>query len=209
MKSIALYVEGGGNTAAEHSQLRQGFDELLSAQKAAARQHRIHWKTVLCGGRDKAFQGFEAALKRRSADDVVLLLVDAEAPVANPSPQGRIDHLKRRDSSWTFPRIDANHVHLMTQCMEAWLVADPDKLEEFYGQKFNRNPLPRRLLLDEATKASLYRALEAATKNTKKGAYGKIRHASELLKRVRPNLVMERCASFRELTKCLDGLMEG
>lgn len=48
MKSIALYVEGGGDSEAGKAALRQGFDELLSAQKNAARARRLHWKTVLC-----------------------------------------------------------------------------------------------------------------------------------------------------------------
>jgi hypothetical protein len=37
MTSIALYVEGGGDSGAGRAALRQGFDELLAPQKNAAR----------------------------------------------------------------------------------------------------------------------------------------------------------------------------
>jgi len=92
----------------------------------------------------------------------------------------------------------------MTQCMEAWIVADPDKLEEFYGNGFRKSALPRRQVLDDELKNDLYSALDAATRDTKKGSYGKVTHASEILKRLRPEMVSARCVSFRELTQWLN-----
>lgn len=202
MTSIALYVEGGGDSEAGKAALRQGFDSLLMLQKEAARVRRMNWKTVLCGGRNATFDAFANATKRRTADFVVLV-VDAEDPVTENTPNGRVAHLKARDG-WAFEGVDASHVHLMTQCMEAWIVSDPDKLEELYGQGFKKNTLPKRQVLDEESKASLYSALDAATKSTKKGSYGKIKHASEILKRLRPGEVAKRCTSFRQLTLWLD-----
>jgi hypothetical protein len=120
-----------------------------------------------------------------------------------------VAHLTNREKSWTFKGVDANHVHLMTQCMEAWIVADPDKLEEFYGKGFNKNALPKRPVLDEEPKDSLYGALDAATRSTLKRTYGKIKHASEILKRIQPDVVAERCTSFRQLTQWLDGAIAG
>lgn len=207
MTSIALYVEGGGDSEAQKSRLRDGFDELLLPQKSAARARKIRWKTVLCGGRNATFDAFANATKKKTADFVVLI-VDAEEPVADNTPSGRLAHLKTRDG-WDFESVDPNHVHLMTQCMEAWIVADPDKLEEFYGQGFKKNALPKRQVLDEEPKASLYSSLDAATKGTKKGSYGKITHASEILKRLRPNVVTTRCVSFQQLTQWLDAAIGG
>ena len=37
MTEIAIYVEGGGDTAQQKAELRNGFDELLNSQKQAAR----------------------------------------------------------------------------------------------------------------------------------------------------------------------------
>jgi hypothetical protein len=147
-----------------------------------------------------------ASTKRTS--DFVVLVVDAESPVATSTAEGRIAHLEARDY-WTFERESVGRVHLMTECMEAWLVADGEKLAEFYGQGFRARALPRRLTLDEEPKRSLEAALVAATKETRKGLYQKIRHASELLKRVRPDVVTTRCASFRQLLHCLDAAIAG
>jgi hypothetical protein len=202
MTGIALYIEGGGDSEAGKAFQRQGFDQLLETQKNAARARRMHWKTVLCGGRNATVDAFVNATRKRTADFVVLVF-DAEAPVADATQNGRVAHLRARDG-WKFEDIDANCVHLMTQCMEAWIVADPDKLDEFYGQGFNRKVLPKRQVLDEEPKRELYDALEAATKGTKKGTYGKIKHASELLKRIRPSVVIGRCTSFKQLTQWLD-----
>ena len=74
----------------------------------------------------------------------------------------------------------------------------------FYGKNFHASALPSRRVLDDEPKASVYAALEAATRNTQKGSYGKIKHASELLKRIRPNIVASRCTSFQHFTSWLD-----
>ncbi|MBK8256436.1 MAG: DUF4276 family protein [Polyangiaceae bacterium] len=208
MKSIAIFVEGGGATAnSGQDSLREGFEALLKPQKEAARKKRLRWQLGLYGSRNQTFKAFRNAVLNGRVDEAVLL-VDSEEPVSNNTPSGRLAHLKARDG-WDFESIDASRVHLMTQCMEAWIVADPDKLEEFYGQGFKKNALPKRQILDEEAKASLYSSLDAATKGTKKGSYGKVTHASEILKRLRPSLVAARCVSFQQLTQWLDAAIGG
>jgi hypothetical protein len=90
-----------------------------------------------------------------------------------------------------------------------WIVADAEALTAFYGKSFHASALPRRTVLDDEPKTSVYNALEAATKATQKGSYGKIRHASELLKRLKPAIVATRCASFQDLTRWLDAAIAG
>jgi hypothetical protein len=207
MTSIAIYVEGGGDSRDGKAALRQGFDALLDRQKNAARIRKMGWKVVLCGGRGTTFEAFQHATGAAPAD-IVGLLVDAERPVVNAAPVGRVGHLASQDG-WTLGRIASERVHLMTQCMEAWIVADAEQVAAYYGKDFRAGALPRRTVLDDEAKDSLFAALRAASKDTQKGAYSKIKHASELLKRVRPDRVAARCTSFQHFTGWLDAAITG
>ncbi len=81
--------------------------------------------------------------------------------------------------------------------MEAWIVADPDALEEFYKQKFKRNSLPKRDNLEEEPNVDLYEKLKSATRDTQKGEYGKIKHASKLLELIDPEEISKHCPRFK------------
>jgi hypothetical protein len=215
VSSIKIFVEGGGETnAAGRGELRIAFDTLVGAQKEAARKKRMRWNTVFCGSRSETAKEFAKAVERKDAE-LVVLVVDAEDEVSSekpfdPTPTERVKHLLARDG-WTeqLEHTSPEHVHLMTRCMEAWVFADVEKVAEFYGKGFHDNALPTRQVLDEEPKDSLYAAIENATKDTKKGRYGKVKHASELLKRVRPGKVAERCVSFQQLTQWLDAVIGG
>jgi len=215
VSSIKIFVEGGGETNADgRGELRVSFDTLIGAQKEAARKKRMKWDTVFCGGRSETADEFAKALKRKDADFIVLV-VDAEDEVTSatplhPTPTERVKHLVTRDG-WTdqLQKATPEHVHLMTRCMEAWVFADDEKVAEFYGKGFKPNVLPKRKVLDEEPKPSLYAAIDKATKDTTKGSYGKVKHASALLKTVRPAKVAERCVSFQQLTQWLDAAIGG
>jgi hypothetical protein len=208
VKAIAIYAEGGGDHPGP--ELRVGFDTLLKAQKEAARARRLRWSMVLCGGRKATCDAFLDAV-RPEPEVVNVLLVDSEGPVAPETGDTQTDaaarrqHLKVRDG-WNLDDVDAERVHLMVQCMEAWIVSDPEALAAFYGQYFKANALPARQNLEEEPKQDLYDKLDNATsdKRLTKGRYGKIRHASQLLKRIDPAKVAVRCPRFATFTRWLD-----
>ena len=72
----------------------------------------------------------------------------------------------------------------MVQTMEAWIVADSAALSSYYGQGFRANKLPKAPDLETEAKTTVERSLVEATKDTQKGRYHKIKHASDLLKRI-------------------------
>ena len=167
----------------------------------------MHWKLVCCGPRDVAFRSFRNAV--RNADGaIVLLLVDAEGPVAN----GPCEHLEARDG-WDMTGVDAQSVHLMAQTMEAWIVADADALKRYYGQGFNARRLPRSPDLESVGRRDVEESLRRATERTGKGRYHKIRHASDLLQRVDAEKVKARCRHcwrlFDQLGRMIDAVPEG
>ena len=212
MTQIALYVEGGGDTAEQKAELRRGFDGLLESVKSKARAKRLGWKLVCSGGGQAAYEAFINAMST-NPDAINVLLVDSEAPVAHET--GNADHDARTRAAhlatrhgWDLASTIPERVHLMVQCMEAWIIADPETLAAFYGQDFLRNAVPVRLNLEDEPKLDVYATLTRATRNTQKGEYGKIRHASQLLQRIDPARVAQRCPRFASLTRWLDQAIE-
>jgi hypothetical protein len=158
-------------------------------------------EAVCCGGRQEAFGAFAHAL-RSSASTVVALLVDAEGPVAAPPSA----HLQVQDG-WDLGDVSDDVVHLMTQTMEARIVADAVALAAYYGQRFNANSLPKALNLETVPKSRVASALQQATRSTQRGAYLKIRHASDLLQRIDRQKVRQRCPGCARLFDTLGGLI--
>jgi len=201
MSGMAIYMEGGGDSRDSKAALRQGMDVFLDPLKAAARAMSWRWKLVCCGGRQEALNAFVRAL-RADESAVTALLVDAEGPVAASS----CAHLQARDG-WDLRDVSDDLVHLMIQTMEAWIVADAVALAVYYGQRFKRNLLPRALNLEAVRKTELASALEQATRSTQKGAYHKIRHASDLLQRIDRQTVRQSCPSCTRLFDSLGAMI--
>lgn len=199
MRGFRIYIEGGGDGRRQKAVLRTGFQAFLSALREAARARRARWDVILCGGRQAAFEDYCTAI-RTHPDSVNVLLVDAEGSVANPPWR----HLETRDG-WKDPGVGDSCCHLMVQTVEAWLIADPDALEDYYGRDFLRSSLPRTEDVEAIPKSDLLRSLQAASQSTQKGEYAKIRHCADLLARVSADKVRNRARHcdrlFSELKK--------
>ena len=189
---MKIYVEGGGDTNLLKTACRQGFSEFLKKAGFTGHMPRI----VACGGRQDAYDAFSTAMAKR---EPAILLVDSESPVAADCQQGEADtwlpwhHLRNRQGDqWEKP-VNATDTdcHLMVQCMEAWLLADRDTLQTFFGQGFNANSLPAAgNPIESVAKEQIYRSLADATRNCKtKAPYGKGEHSFKLLALVAPDHV--------------------
>lgn len=178
--SVRIYVEGGGNLGALRSECRRGFAEFFAKFIPRGKQPRV----IACGSRNEALDDFRTAL-RKYRDEHVVLLVDAEAPV---DPNHAIwTHLKQRDD-WDPPAgATEENTHLMVQCMESWFLADPETLTAYFGQGFQASALPRNPDIEAVAKQHIFRALEAATRQTRtKGPYSKGGHSFAILAMLDP-----------------------
>jgi hypothetical protein len=71
---IAIYFEGGGNSAETKAILRQGMSAFLKPLVDMARQKRCRWSVTSCGGRDQALDAFVDALEKEPDAFNVLLV---------------------------------------------------------------------------------------------------------------------------------------
>ena len=198
-------MEGGGDSKEQRAQLRDGMNAFLVTLKALADAKGWAWRLIPRGGREQAWREWNRAFAD-SPNALHVLLVDSEEEVTR-SPA---EHLRNRaGDGWEIQKGHEPQVHLMAQCMEAWLIADPDALGGYYKKGFAVGQLPNRANLEEEPKPSIYRALERATKKTSKGIYGKIKHASALLSLIDPDKVRRRCPHCERLFKVLTRKIRG
>ena len=194
---VKVYVEGGGDGKSLQTKCREGFSSFFAKANLAGRMPRV----IACGSRETAFDKFCTALGSGNAEEFIVLLVDSEDQVADGS--GPWLHLRTRDG-WERPEeaTDEN-AHLMVQCMEAWFLADKGRLAAYFGQGFNRNALPGRRDIEDVAKEDVLQGLKNATRQCKKGEYGKGRHSFEILERVDPANVMAVSRHARRLVETL------
>ncbi len=208
---VTLYVEGGGDRKPLKTECREAFTSFM--KKAGV---SLLPRVVACGGRQDAYNRFCIAVG--NGEDA-LILVDSEAPVAPVNQQGKPEkwkpwaHLKARDGDrWEKPDGAPNtDCHLMVQCMESWLIADPATLKTFFGQGFRDNQLPATAnSVESVAKTQVYNALAKATKNCKtKAQYGKGEHSFKLLGNIDPAKVMAALPWARRFVSELKKKMAG
>jgi hypothetical protein len=189
---IAIYFEGGGDSAKTRHPLRLGMSAFLAPVKVDARKHRIRFNVIACGGRGQAYGAFVDAMKNEP-EVLNVLLVDSEEPV--PITSSPWKHVKEREGdNWNKPPAATDEqLQMMVACMEAWFLADPKGLKEHYGGNFDTGKLPAANLAESRTKADINDALKKATKNTKAKEYQKIRDGAKLLEKVDPAVVRKHC----------------
>jgi hypothetical protein len=73
--------------------------------------------------------------------------------------------------------------------MEAWLIADRERLAEYFGKGFHEKSLPPSPNVEQIDKQTLAKSLDKAAKPTNKKGYDKTRDAPRILERIRVSVV--------------------
>ncbi len=201
---VKLFVEGGGDDDSLKTECRKAFSRLLERAGFEGRMPRI----VACGGRQNAFNRFCSAVDGSSSGELALLLVDSEEPVDCESPW---EHVAQQNGQpWRCPEgVTDDHLHLMVQCMETWIVADRQALQSYYGHGFNETALgSAKASLESAGRHDLRARLEKATRSAKtKGTYSKGQHSFKLLGELDPERVRKACPWAERFFSTLDRLL--
>lgn len=178
--TIHIYVEGG-SAGVQQTYCRRAFKSFIGRVIPEGT-----FTVTACGDRRRTFEAFKLAIALYP-HDYVMLLVDAEELVTKDV----WEHLAQRPGDkWQKPKGASNdQAHLMVQVMESWFLADPESLEQYFGNGFSGTALPRRDNLEVVPKLEVYSALDKAVKKTKKQYYHKTRDGFAILARISPGLV--------------------
>ena len=182
MSSMVL-LEGGDVESSESlGRCREGFRRLLEKCGFSGRMPRLK----ACGSRQSAYENFVAIYASQSSLDYIALLIDSEDPVTNIDETWR--HLNQRDG-WQRPAGAQNdQVLFMVTCMETWIVADRQTLNQHFGNPLQTSALPPLDNLERRSRQDVQDRLERATRNCP-GPYTKGPKSFEVLGKLNPDVL--------------------
>ncbi len=177
-----IYVEGGAKgTLAQEA--RKHFTKFLQNRCLSANRPRVKF----CGNRIEALKRFRHG---KATGENCLLLVDSEEVATQGSPW---DHPRMAKECPRPHDLDDADLHFMASTMETWLISCPEEIEQFFGSGSNIQKLPQRANLEEVSKQDVLNDLQGATRESRKGEYGKGPHSFKLLGLMDPTKVRKRC----------------
>ncbi len=199
MVDLRFHIEGGRNKT-QDVDMRRAFKEFF---RELDQPDKSVLHCTLHGPRRQAYERFCHALKTRP-DEYNVLLVDSEDPMQEEGACWQ--HVKNRaDDKWDKPDgANDDQCQLMVQAIEAWFFADPETLADYDGKGFRKSSLPRRANVEDIAKYSHISALEAATRDTKKGPYHKFKHLPDILITIDPAKVRARAPHCERIFSTLE-----
>ena len=117
--------------------------------------------------------------------------------------------MKRVGDEWSMAGMEDEHIHLMVQVMESWVIADLEALKKFYGSDFNSNAIPKNSNVEQISKQTIEKGLKQATRHCQKGEYHKINHGPQILGTVDTQLVRSKSKFCDRLFLTLSDLIQG
>lgn len=172
---VTVFIEGSAND--KNGNLRQGFG-MLFEQRIKKRTFKI----VLGDDKHATIRKFKG--DKLSGKKVILIDLDA-------GEETRDEQIKKLG-------LDKAQTFFMIQELEAWFISQSEILDSYYNVDIKskvQHKDPKKIQNPGDLLAQL-------TKNTKKGEYHKVRHATDLLKKL-SLATLER--SFEDVKKFVEG----
>ena len=193
-----IYVEGGGPAGGvTNIRCRDQFINLLEN----CGFEREQFELIASGGRGDAWNDFQDAHIDAAGAYYVALLIDSERPVEDIERTWA--HLSSGRDNWTRPpNAQDDQVLFMTTCMETWIAADRVALQDYFGDGFRPEELPKLDGLEQYTPGRMKDSLGCASKDcpTK---YSKGQVSFELLGSLDPNTIQALLPSFQRARRIL------
>ena len=188
----AVYIEGGGTSNSLGRLFRTAWSDFFASAGLAGNLPRI----VRGRSRNDTFDQFRTAVRSGRREELPILLVDSEGPVA--AGRSVWQHLQANDRWARPPGVSDDQAFLMVQAMESWLLADRVALRGYFGASFRENRLPSQQDLEGISKETALQSLERATADCN-NRYAKGTVSFEVLRLIHPDAVAERCPHARTL----------
>lgn len=199
---IAIYLEGGGDSKELHTRCREGFRKLLEKCGYKGTMPRL----IACGGREAVFSDFKAAIRNRSPEDFIAMIIDSEDPLVDL--EATWNHLLNRDQ-WQKPQDASDEqVLFMTTCMETWIICDRETLSTHYGNHLQDSALPPLVSMESRDRRDIQDRLIRATRNCS-NRYEKGKRSFEILSKIKPDVLKRYLPSFTRNLEILDEKLKG
>ena len=194
-----IYAEGGGpQNERPNIECRQAFQRLLENCGLDSERFTV----FACGGRGDAWNDFQVAHEDADGAYYVAMLIDSERPVDDIERTWA--HLESGRDNWTRPpNAQDDQVLFMTTCMETWIAADRETLQEHFGAGFRSDDLPELDDLEERRPGFMNAGLESATQACST-QYSKGGVSFQILGKLNPNALERRLPSFRRARRILE-----
>ena len=225
MTRVQIYMEGGGPEGKGDSKDRDsqpalgrrrhyGYGKEIFRKSvmqlfvSALGENAGNIEIVPCGGIEETVWLFLAKARAVLNADAVLV-VDSDNEVTEEPLMHLVadERFVGNEKCAELANADPDMVHLMVQCMESWLIADPAGLSRAYGGGFEESALPITDDPESVPKSELGEALYEATKNTALRKYRKISHLPAIFGAIDGRVVRERCKHFDMLCSVLEELI--
>lgn len=193
MVAIKIYIEGGGEGKDLDIRFREAWSKFFTSAGLSGRMPR----PVRGKGRRHTYDLFCTAITNQQKGEFPLLLLDSEDPF--DATQSRWKHLERRDRMEQPGNATEEHLYLMAQVMETWILADLESINSYFGDLFNKDKIPAWHDLEAVPKHAIFDALEKATSKCGHRKYSKGKISFEVFAVLKAHKVAEKCPEAKRL----------